>query len=129
MPDTRPGRGKYVIATKAVLHGAACVEKKFAGISIKQVTAPAGTGLGSVLISTVQVGERFFISTKGAVVIANPGAMFAEGDPVYIRESDNVLQSASGGGIVKFGRASDIAPTQGVPTGFMRVDLDARDSF
>jgi hypothetical protein len=129
MSIVRPGRVKYATATKEVAHGAPCEEKGFVGMAIKQVAAPAGTGLGSTLITNVQVGELFVIVTKGEIVITNPSGTFHEGDTVYIKVADNALADAYTTGYVKFGRVKEIAPTRGLATGKMRVDLDAKDSL
>lgn len=129
MTEIRPGAREYVVATKAVVHGAPCVEKNYVGVALKQIAAPAGTGLGSSLINTIQVTEAFVIATKGRVYITNPASAFAKGDPVYITVADNSLVAGAGTGIVKFGRVAEIAGERGVGTGKMRVDLDAKDSF
>lgn len=135
MAELRPGQVHYVAAaTKTVVHGAPAVEQGFAGVGYKQVAAPAGTGLGSTLVTTVQVGEAFIIQHKGQVYIANTrfgGGTFAAGDIVNIRVSDNALTTAAADAstIFKYGRVEAIAGSRGVGTGQMRVDLDARDSY
>jgi hypothetical protein len=131
MPEIRPGRGHYAVATKEVAHGAPCIEDGFAGVAIKQVVAPGGTGLGDDLITNVQIGENFFIECKGLVYVTNSKqetGTFAKGDAVYIRTSDNLLTATSGGN-KKYGRVEAIAGERGVGVGKMRVNLDAKDSF
>lgn len=132
MPEIRPGSVHYVTAaTKAVLHGAPAIEDGYPGIAIKQVAAPAGTGLGDTKITTVQVGEAFIIQHKGQVLVNNSkqeGGTFAKGDVVYIRTADNLITATSTGNS-KFGRVEAIATERGIPTGKMRVDLDSRDTF
>jgi hypothetical protein len=131
MPEVRPGNVEYVTATKAVLHGAPCTEVGFSGTAVKQVAAAAGTGLGSSLINTVQVGEKFAIIVKGRVYVPNSrneGGAFAKGDVVYIIAASNLLTAVVGTNL-KYGRVAEIAGERGVATGQMRVDLDAKDSF
>jgi Uncharacterized conserved protein (DUF2190) len=132
MAQNRPGRAHYATATKEVAHGAPCVEDNFAGIAIKQIAAPGGTGLGDDLITKVQVGEQFIIEHKGLWTVPNvdaAAATFAVGDDVWIDPDDNTTTSAHAGNEAKFGRVEAIAGQRGTPTGKMRVDLDARDSF
>lgn len=131
MPEVRPGAVEYVTATKAVLHGAPCTENGFVGTAVKDVAAPAGTGLGSVLINQVQVAEKFKIIVKGRVYVPNTrneGGAFAKGDPVYIIAASNLLTAVVGTNL-KYGRVAEIAGERGVGTGMMRVDLDAKDGF
>ena len=68
----------------------------------------------------------FFIVTKGEVVITNPAVAFAEGAVVYLTTATNALATSTG---VKYGRVKEIAPTRGLATGKVRVDLDAKDQF
>lgn len=127
MPEVRPGQVHYTVATKAVAHGAPCTEDGFVGTAIKQVAAPAGTGLGSALITQVQVGESFVIQIKGRVYVAN-GIGAVKGSPIYIIAATNALTLTVGANL-KFGRCTEVAGTRGVGTGQMRVDLDAKDTF
>lgn len=128
MPEERPGRSFYCTATKPVAHGAPVTELGRVGQAIKQVAAPAGTGLGSALITTVQIGERFNIRTWGRHYFTNArqeGGTFAKGDPVYIRASDNLL-TATDTGNLPFGYVAEVAGERGVGAGKMRVDLDEK---
>lgn len=130
----RPGRTHYTTATKVVAHGAPVVEDNFSGIAIKKVAAPAGVGLGSTLITQVQIGEKFHIELDGEVEVVNvnkAGGTFAKGAPVYIDPTDNALTSVSGGN-VKYGRVTELSGEgRGLPVGstLMRVNLDAKATF
>lgn len=131
MPEVRPGQVYYAVASKAVNHGAPCVEQGIPGIAIKQQAAPAGTGLGATAITQIAISESFIIQIKGRVYVANSrseGGAFAKGDPVYIIAATNLLTAVSTSN-VKFGRVVELAGTRGVGTGMMRVDLDLKDTF
>lgn len=127
MPEVRPGQVHYTVATKAVNHGAPCTEDGFVGIAIKQVAAPAGTGLGATAITQVAVAEAFIIQIKGRVYVPN-GISAVKGSPIYIVAASNALTLTAGGNL-KFGRCTEVAGTRGVGAGQMRVDLDAKDTF
>jgi hypothetical protein len=130
VPEVRPGQVHYATATKAVNHGAPCIENGVPGIAIKQVAAPAGTGLGAAAITQVAIGEKVIIQEKGRVYVPNTrqeGGTFAKGDPVYIRTADNLLTAVNTN--VKFGRCVEIAGERGVGAGQMRVDLDMKDQL
>lgn len=129
MPESRPGKGHYATATKAVLHGLPCIEDGFCGVAVKQIAAPAGTGLGATAITQVGIGEKFFIITKGTVYVDNLISA-TKGAPIYIVSATNLLTLTSNSGAnPKFGRVEALAGERGVGTGKMRVDLDAKDSF
>lgn len=122
----RPGRTHYCTATKAVAHGAPATENGFVGKAIKKIAAPAGTGLGAAIITTVQVGEAFHIELEGEVEVANTrqeGGTFAKGAAVYIRASDNLL-TATASGNIPYGRVTEIAGERGLIAGQMRVNLN-----
>lgn len=134
MTEVRPGQVHYVTFTKAVLHGTPAVEQGFAGVALKQIAAPAGTGLGDAKITTIAVAEQGLIQHKGQVYVANSrfgGGSFAKGDVVNIRAADNLLTTAGADAstIFKYGRVEGIAGERGVGTGMMRVDLDSRDTY
>jgi hypothetical protein len=84
MPELRPGFAHYAIATRTILHGSPVVQDGIAGIAVKQGVAPGGTGLGSSLINTIQVTERYVIWTAGEAVLDNPGDALEPGDAVYV---------------------------------------------
>lgn len=131
MPYERPGERYYpAAATKAVNHGDPTIEDGVAGVAIKQQPAPFGTGLGAAIITQVQVGEDFVIDTKGIVEVPAVGGA-GKGDPVWITIADNTLVAADpGGGLgAKYGRVYELAGERDTPTGKMRVNLDAKDSF
>ena len=127
MPEIRPGRAYYFTADLAVAHGAPVHRNGYVGIAIKKTAAPAGTGLGASVITTIQAGEAAHMETEGRALVNNSrqeGGTFAKGDAVNIRTADNLLTAAAvGAGVVAFGRVAEIAGERGVPTGKMRVDL------
>ena len=125
MPYERPGERFYPTqATKAVMHGFPCVEEGVAGVAIKQVAAPFGTGLGATIIKQVQVGEDFVIDCEGIVEVPNTGiAAAAKGALVYITEADNTLSLASGVGKLRVGRVFELAGERQTPTGKLRIKL------
>jgi hypothetical protein len=133
MPEWRPGQIDYHTATKAVNHGAPCTEDASVGIAIKQVAAPAGTGLGAVAINQVAIGEQFAIVKRGRVYVDNAGtgAPYTKGTLLYIITASNALTNAAQTPPTgyKFGRVVEVAGQRGVGTGKMRVDLDDRDSI
>lgn len=131
------GRTHYCVAAVAIAHAAPCTQNGFVGTAVKMVAAPGGTGLGSSLISVIQVGERYHIELKGDRYLTNArqeGGTFAVGDPVYIRTADNLLTATSNSGAnPKYGRVSEIDDGNGhaiaAGTGLMLVNLDAKDGF
>lgn len=135
--EQRPGNVHYATATVAVEHGAPVEEDGFVGIAVKQIEAPAGTGLGDSKIKTIQVSEAFVIRLKGLVYVSgvkSETGNFVVGDKVYIIPSSdgsnpNELTLATTAGNVKFGRVEAVAGSRGVGTGKMRVNLDAKDTF
>jgi hypothetical protein len=126
MPYERPGERYYpAAATKAVLHGAPCVEDGICGIAIKQQAAPFGTGLGAAVINQVQVGEDFVIDCKGIVEVAAIGGA-SKGELIYITDATNALGNAGGAGTHVFGKVVELAGERGTLTGNMRVNLDLK---
>lgn len=130
MPEWRPGQIHYTTATKAVNHGAACTEDGVAGMAVKQLAAPAGTGLGAAALTSIGIGEKFIIVKRGRVYLPNAGtgSPYTKGTPLYIIAATNVVTNSAAGNI-KLGRVIEVAGERGVGTGMMRVDLDDRDSF
>lgn len=117
---------KYVTATKAVWHGYPATESGFVGVAVKQKAPSAGAASGTPQ-HQIAIAEDFALITKGVVqvpVIA--GA--AVGDAIYIVAASNTLTETAGGN-VKFGQVTALAGQQGTPVGYMRIDLDAKDSF
>ncbi len=119
---------QYVTATKAVNHGVACEELGFVGVAVKQKAPSASAGTGTPQ-KQVGIGEDFAIITKGIVQVPYV-ATAAKGSNITITAAGNVLAlTAAGAGVLKFGKVVEIAGQRGTPTGFMRVDLDKKDSF
>lgn len=125
MPYNRPGKFYYTTATKAVVHGEACIENGVSGVAVKQKVAPFGTGPATnAALVTVQIGEDFGIIDKGIVQVAAV-ATPAKGDAIYITAATNVLTKTASAN-VKYGVVVEIAGQRGCPTGRMRVDLDLK---
>lgn len=126
MPYSRPGAIQLVTATKAVWHGDPATEDGFVGVAVKIKAPGAGAGSGTPQ-KQIAVDEDFNLIRKGEVQVdALAGADV--GDALYIVAADNTLTETSGSNL-KYGRVTATAGIKGCPTGKMRVDLDAKDSF
>jgi Uncharacterized conserved protein (DUF2190) len=126
----RPGTRYYVnAATKAVLHAAPVVEDNVVGVAQKQKQPLSSVGIGGAPNPQINipVGEAFAIVCKGIVQVPYV-ATAAKGTPIYITATNNTL-SLTAAGNVKYGRVVEIQGQRGTPTGFMRVDLDSKDSI
>jgi len=129
MPYDVPEKIDYHTATKQVTHGNPSVEDNSAGIAIKQ--QEQSWTLGVANRNVIAIGEKFAIKKKGGAQIpASLVSSPAKGDPLYIATADNTLSKTSGSGKVKFGVITSVpGDNRGTPTGFIRVDLDARDQI
>lgn len=132
MPKNRPGRIKYVTATKTTTHGAPCAESNFVGVAVKQ-TAPSWSTAYSAQ-QTIAIGEKFAIIAKGYVEVDSAIAGLAgavKGDTVWINNTNNALTltDPGAGNGRKYGRVSELAGQRGGATNRLRVDLDSKDSF
>jgi hypothetical protein len=125
----QPGGRFSVVATKAVRHKRPAVELHHPGMALKsaQPAPMVPTVANAALAEGIVVGEEFVIALDGAwpVEVALLPAGAAAGDPLWIREADNVLVNAAGAGILKFGRISSIDTTLGLAL----VNLNLRDTF
>lgn len=129
MPYNRPGARYYVNASSILrLHGDACVEDNVVGVANKQKQPLVTAGLTAY--NQIQVGEPFAIINKGIVKVPTVGGA-VKGSTVWINVTNQVLTltDPGAGNGRKFGRVVEIAGQRGTQTGFMRVDLDAKDSF
>jgi hypothetical protein len=127
LPYLRPGVVSYHTATKQVQHDYPCIEDGVAGVAVKQKEQSWTLGIANRNI--VLVGEDFAIIHKGQVQVPTSLLTASKGDPVYITVADNTLSTSSGGGKVPFGRVMAVAGgREGTPTGFLRIDMDARDA-
>jgi hypothetical protein len=128
MPYERPGQGHYTTATKATTHGALVVEDSVVGIAIKQKAVSWQAGLAAQ--NQIGIGEAFHIRTKGVRQVPFLAGS-VKGTSLYIITATNVLtasaQTAPTG--YKVGKVVEVQGQRGTPTGFMRVDLDLKDSF
>ncbi len=128
MTYERPGQGHYSAATKITNHGAPCVEDSIVGVAIKQKASKWDAGL--VGRNQVAIGEQFHIRTKGIRQVPFvTGAV--KGSAIYIVTATNALtltaQTAPTG--YKYGKVVEVQGQRGTPSGFMRVDLDQKDSI
>jgi hypothetical protein len=128
MPYERPGAGHYTTATKAVTHGQLTVEDNIVGVAIKQKAAGWAAGLAAQ--NAIGIGESFHIRTQGIRQVAFV-ASAVKGSTVWIHVTTNAvtLTDPGSGNGRKVGRVREIQGQRGCPTGFMRVDLDDKDSF
>jgi hypothetical protein len=129
MPYNRPGPGVYVTnGGTALTHGQVCSHSSgFVGVAVKQKARPWSDGVATQ--ATIDPNEAFFLVTKGIVQVSNADAGIAaaaKGTPVYINATNNLVLAT---GSPKFGRIVEVAGSRGVPTGRVRIDLDAKDSF
>jgi len=109
-----------------ITHGNPVAINNEVGIAVKQKERGWDQGLANRAI--IDVGEKFWLVKKGIVQV-NTVAGFAKGDAVYITAATGVLTETSAGN-VKFGRVVEVVGDgRGVPTGKVRIDLDAKDSF
>lgn len=131
MPYLRPGVIHYAVATKQVQHDYPCIEDGVAGVAIKQVEQSWQLGIANRNI--VAVGESFAIAHTGVTQVPSSLlATAAKGDPVYITPATNALTKTGPASAtnVPFGRVIGIAgDNRGTPTGFIRIDMSARDNL
>lgn len=126
MPYSRPGPGRYVTAGAAVNHGAPATDEEAVGVAVKQLARGWKDGVANQAV--IDSGERYFLITKGVVQVPFV-AGFAVGDDIWIDPDDNTLTETTTDNL-KFGRVVEVvASGRGVPTGYCRIDLDAKDSF
>src|SRR4051794_23945079 len=114
----RPGRGHYVTASRALVHGDLVVQNGWAGSAIKQAAYAADSARGPGRQS-IAIGERFFVRIKGDAEAetgtgkqGNGIAAAATGATVYIADgtgadAHGLLFTATAAGRVKLGRVSD----------------------
>lgn len=136
----RPGRGVYVTATRALVHGDLVVQGGYAGSAIKQAAYAADSARGPGRQS-IAIGERFFLRTKGVAEVmtgtglqGNGVAAATVGTTIFIADgtgadAHGLLFTATAAGRVKLGRVYSIPGIHGTPTGRLRIDMDAKDSF
>lgn len=121
----RPGRAKYVIATKAVAHKAPATELGFTGVAIKQKAAPWSEGLVSP--GLIAIGEQFVMRVRGQHEFPNTGISGATlGQAVYIIAATNALTLTASGN-VPFGYVAELpGSSRSVPTGRLRIDIERK---
>jgi hypothetical protein len=129
MPQVGPATAHYAVAGVAVLHGDPACEDGFAGIAIK--TQEQSWTLGIANRSQIGVGEAYTIWHKGKVYVRSSLISApAVGDPLFIAEATNALTKATAAGLFPFGKIDAVAGgNRGVPTGYVSVDMDARDAI
>lgn len=121
----RPGTRYYVNAAAAQInHGDPAIADSVVGVAQKQKQPSSTAALSAAAV--IAVGEPYVIICKGVVRVPFVAAS-VKGSPVYIT-AGGVLTLTSAGN-TKFGRVVEIAGQRGTTTGFMRVDLDMKDSF
>lgn len=129
MPLERPGNIKYVTNATggALTHNRPVVHNNFVGVAIKQKAVDPTAALSTA--QQIANGEDFAIQVKGQVTVPNTGITgVAKGDAVYIVAATQALTTTASGN-VKYGRVATLPGQRGTPTGFVVIDLDAKDSF
>jgi predicted RecA/RadA family phage recombinase len=127
MTYNRPGAGTHVVNDSGgiLLHSQPAKLQGFVGVLVKQKATKWSDGLTPT--TQIQVGEKCWMITKGIVQVDNV-AGFAKGDPVYIDASNVLTETATSN--TKFGRVIEVVGDgRSVPTGKVRISLDAKDSF
>lgn len=133
MPVNRPGKAYYATNDTGgtIKHGDPVIFDNIPGIAVKQKVVSWTEGLAAQAL--IQDSEDFLIIDKGVVQIPIEGG-YAKGDALYIAAASttsgvttfDVTETA--GGNTPFGRVVEVpGDGRGVPTGFCRVDLDAKD--
>lgn len=122
----RPGTRYYATAVRELTHKDPCVVNGIVGTAQKQKAPAAGAAIGAAQ-TTIAVGEDFVIVCKGIVEVPYV-ATAAKGSPIYIDDTNDTLTLTATAN-VKFGLVVEIQGQRGTPTGFMRVDLDKKDTF
>lgn len=130
----RPGRALYVTATKAVQHGAPATENGLTGIAVKRTARPWSDGYDATLTPQIGIGEKFTLRPKGQCQVASGGGLAGatKGASVWIHVADNTLHldGSAATGDIAFGRVTELTTDgRGVPTGFLRIDQDLKDSI
>lgn len=131
MPYLRPGIVSYHTCTKQVTHGNPCIEDGVAGIAVKQQEQSWTLGIANR--NVILVGEAFAILHQGVAQVASSLlASAAKGDAVYITPATNALTrntAPASATNVAFGRITSVAgDNRGTPSGFIRIDMSARDN-
>ncbi len=130
MPYNRPGPGVYVQnGGTPIQHGTPQVSAGgFVGVAVKQKVRAWSDAYS--IQAQIDANENYYLITKGVVQVGNQDAGIAasaKGTALYIIVATGVLTTTTG--TPKFGRIVAIAGERGTPTGKIRVDLDAKDSF
>lgn len=135
----RPGRAYYATATKAVKANDPVTEDGIVGAAVKTKARAWSDGYNTTTYTQIAVSEKFTIRTKGvhefAVGSGTPGVLIAaapKGTAIYIHAADNTLNIEPGAAIgdLPFGRIVEVAAdNRGVGTGFVRIDLDQKDTI
>jgi hypothetical protein len=109
------------VATAETLPGGVVV----AGMAIKQRNPNPDDG--RALQQRVKAAEPYYLQTSREGRFKLPeGVVVQVGTPVYIDAADNTWKTAAGATRGKLGVVSEVAPTRGVPSGFVTVNMDLR---
>lgn len=125
MPYNRPGPGVYVTNgnTATLQHGDPVVVSNYVGVAVKQRARSWRDGFD--VQATIDRLEPFYILTDGIVMVPVTGISSpAVGDAVYITSANALTKTNTGN--TPYGRITELAGTRGVPTGFVRIDLDIK---
>ena len=128
MPPSRPGLMKYVVATKACVHGQIVVEDNLVGQAVKQ-RAPAWDSTPASH-DDIAITEPFALISKGIVEAPTIGGAVkgstVSDHRVEQRARTHRPRRRSGR---KVGRVVELAGERGGRSTHIRIDLDAKDSF
>lgn len=125
MPKNRPGRIKYVTATKACVHGDLVVENGIVGVAVKQQSPAWNAAFATV--KNISIGENFALINKGIVEVpltAIAGGAPTKGVPVYIVPASNAVTLTATAGNSPVGRVAELASERGGRSTHVRIDLD-----
>jgi hypothetical protein len=127
MTYNRPGAGTHVVNDSGgtLAHNQPAKLQNYVGVVVKQKATHWSDGLAAEAV--IQTGEQAWMITKGIVQVDTVSG-FAKGDAVYITSGNVLTETATSN--TKFGRVIEVVGGgRGVPTGKVRIDLDAKDSF
>lgn len=127
MTYNRPGQGTHVINDSGgtLNHNQPAKLQNYVGVVVKQKAAKWSDGL--VAANVIQTSEKCWMILKGIVQVPFVTG-FAKGDAVYIDSSNVLTKTATSN--TKFGRVIEVTGDgRSVPSGKVRISLDAKDSF
>lgn len=130
MSYERPGRGVDLTANAVLTHGKPHWQDGMMGVPIKQDNPKSLDSLASRV--QIQSGVKYFLRQKGVCEVKQADhaglAGATIGGTVYITTANDNLVLVDTAGTVPFGRVQALAGQFGTPTGFIRINMDNKDS-